>query len=73
MKTVEVYKPFIGTTTYGKGVVRKTTPKLDKGTIYKFVFVSEDGGCIYFNELSEWQMRGMIFTEKLTTKHLDIL
>ena len=51
----------------------KTTPKLDGNNIHKFVFVNSEGGHVYFNNLTEWQMKGMLFTEKLTKKHINIL
>ena len=73
MKTIEAYLPFIGGTTYGKGIVRKTTPKLDGNNIHKFVFVNHSNGRIYFNNLTEWNVKGMLFTEKLTKKHINIL
>ena len=73
MKTIEIYLSFTGETTYGKGIIRKTTPKLDENNIHKFVFVNSVGGHIYFNDLTEYQTKGMLFTEKLTQKHINIL
>jgi Fe-S cluster assembly iron-binding protein IscA len=60
---LRVYVPFKGGSTHGFGTIRETTKEKDFGNIHKYVFENKTG-TIYFNKLSDNQIRGIEILKK---------
>jgi len=60
---IRVYLPYSGVTIHGFGDVRKTV-KSDR-TIHKYVFIANCGR-IFFNKVSDSQVKGMVLISEIT-------
>jgi len=70
MKKIKVFKPFTGGSTHGFGTIRKKTPA--ETNIHKYVFESESGD-IYFDNVTDNQIKGVLIVEELTNDSLRLI